>query len=82
MKKFVFALGFLALTASSVIWAEETTEEQCRRFATEDGISAEELDSYISQCVADLEQAEKDMPLDLEPLPADAPVAEPSDNKE
>ncbi len=82
MKKYVFALGFLALMATTVAWAEETAEDQCRRFAVEDGIPAEELDSYIQQCVADLEQAEKEMPLELDTMPADEPVAEPSDSKE
>ena len=82
MKKYVFALGFLALMATTVAWAEETAEDQCRRFAVEDGIPAEELDGYIKECLADLEQTEKDMPLDLDTMPADGPVGEPSDSKE
>jgi hypothetical protein len=84
MKKYVIALGSLALLATTIAWAEETLEDQCRRFAVEDGIPAEEMDSYIKQCITDLEQAEKDMPLDLDTVPEDAPAPaeEPSDNKE
>ncbi len=82
MKIYAFALGSLALIATSIAWAEETPAEQCQRFAVEDNIPAEEMEGYIQQCLTDLEQAEKDLPLDLAPVTEDAPAGEPSESKE
>ncbi len=69
MKKVIFAVAALAIAFSSGAFAEESVEEQCKRFAQEDGIPAEEMDEYLKVCMADAENADPVFPMEQEMSP-------------
>ena len=53
LKNFSFLAVIFALLASPSVFAEAqmTPEEQCKQFAQEDQIPAEEMADYIAECV-------------------------------
>ena len=42
---------FLAFGATGSAIAEETMEDRCRIYATEDSIPAEEVELYVEECI-------------------------------
>ncbi len=80
MNKVIFAVVAFAIAFTSGVFAEESIEEQCKRFAQEDGIPAEEMDEYLQVCMADAENAEPMFPMEQEMSP-EQPSQEPAEKE-
>jgi len=46
-------LGLFA-TGSALAFTDEEIDSQCRQYATEDGVPAEEMDDYLAECAQSL----------------------------
>ncbi|MCW9024183.1 MAG: hypothetical protein OQK73_05830 [Gammaproteobacteria bacterium] len=59
LKNFSFLAIIFAILSSPTVVAEteKSAEEQCKQFAQEEQISAEEMKDYIAECVASLTEA-------------------------
>lgn len=51
---------FLAFGATGAAIAEETMEDRCRIYATEDSIPAEEVELYVEECIEILGKEDSD----------------------
>lgn len=57
------AASLLLITASAVVFAENNDEQylnDCKGFAQEDKVPAEELDGYLKECVQMLKESAKE----------------------
>jgi hypothetical protein len=76
MKRVIIAVATLAFFSSFTAIAEESREEQCKRYAIEDGIPAEEMDEYLAECLADAETTQSDLPTEEAIPPIEEPAQE------
>ncbi len=56
-------MALLVLGVTTPVFAEETLEEmdrRCHEYAVEDGISADEMDDYIKECIDGIMQENND----------------------
>jgi hypothetical protein len=61
MKKSMFILLAVAMLGSSAVQAmtQEEAVEECKAMAADDGVSAEEMDAYMKDCVDSLVNSAK-----------------------
>lgn len=60
MKKMLFAAFALTLALPVFASDDETNQEylqQCKEYAKDDGVSADEMDEYIKDCVKDMQES-------------------------
>lgn len=61
MKKMLFAAFALTLALPVFAADDEKNQEymdQCKTYAQEDGVAAEEMEDYIQNCVKDMQESE------------------------
>lgn len=52
-------IGGLAITpVMAAEDVEKTPEQQCQEYAVEDGVAAEQMETYVAECVASLSESE------------------------
>ena len=60
MKKMLFAAFALTLVLPAFASDDEKTQEyteQCKEYAKEDGVAADEMEDYIQSCVKDMQES-------------------------
>ena len=61
MKKIAVAAVIAAVIASPGVLADDAEyREQCKKYAQEEGVPAEEMKQYIKDCVSDLKGSESE----------------------